>query len=73
MLPVDGQPHHLPLGDAQTEPTQLRGDLLHRDLALMVLLQHESAQLWPEMPGDTGGFRSKAARYSDLIPAMIPI
>jgi len=42
----------LALADAETHRAQLRGEPLHRYLALVVLQQHEATQLRPEMAGD---------------------
>ena len=47
VLSSDQQAHHLSLRDGDADPPQLCHQPRHRDLALMVLRQHETTQLWP--------------------------
>ncbi len=51
VLAGDQQPHQLALGDVDANAAQQRQQPRHRDLALMVLRQHEAAQFRPEMAG----------------------
>ena len=73
VLAIDQQPHHLALGDAETHRAQLRGEPLHRYLALVMLQQHEAAQLRPEMTGDALRQRRHnraAVRHHPTFPAI---
>jgi hypothetical protein len=51
------QPHDLALGDQDADRPELGDQARHRDLALVVLGQHEAAQLGPEVAGDAGRHR----------------
>ena len=53
VLPSDQQPHHLPLRNGNADRPQLLHQPGHRDLPLVVLRQHETAQLRPEMARHT--------------------
>ena len=64
------QTHELPLGDDDAERPQLRQQPRHRHLALMVLGQHEAAQLRPEMPADAGRQRCCHHVAVRLLPAL---
>ena len=55
VLPVDQQAHHLPLGDADPDRLQQPDQPLDRHLPLVILHQHEAAQLRPEMAADAPG------------------
>ena len=46
------EPHHLTFGDRHAQAGKERRDPLGRDLALVMLQQHEAAQLWPEVTLD---------------------
>ena len=73
VLPRDQQAHHLALGNAQANGAQLRADPFHRDLALMVLHQHETPQLRTEMPGDPArqrGYHRLPIRRQPAFPAV---
>ncbi|MGX9576961.1 hypothetical protein [Mesorhizobium sp. f-mel] len=48
LLAIDQQTHHLPLRDRDADRSQQRHQPRHGDLALMVLRQHEAAQVRPE-------------------------
>ena len=52
VLPVDQQAHDLALGDADADRLQQRHQTLDRHLTLVILHQHEAAQLRPEMAAD---------------------
>ena len=54
VLAGDQQTHELPLGDDDAERPHQREQPRHRDLPLMVLSEHEAAQVRPEMPADAG-------------------
>ena len=55
---------HLALGDADAEATQQRNQPRHRHLPLMVLGEHEAAQLRPEVTSDAGRQSRKSHRFS---------
>jgi hypothetical protein len=50
---VNQQTHHPALGDADPDGVQLRRQPLHGDLPLVVLQQHEAAQLRTGMAADS--------------------
>ena len=52
ILPGDQQTHDLPLGDGEAHRLQQRHQPRHGHLPLVVLHQHEAAQLRPEVPPD---------------------
>ena len=52
LLAGDQQANDLPLGDEDAEPLQQRDQPRHRDLSLMILGEHEAAQLGSEMAID---------------------
>ena len=54
VLSSDQQAHHLPLRDGDADPPQLCHQARHGHLPLVVLHQHKTTQLWPEMPVHAG-------------------
>ena len=54
VLTGDQQAHHLPLRDADADRPQLCHQSRHSHLALMILCQHETAQLRSEVTADAG-------------------
>ncbi len=57
VLLINQQTHHLALGDADPDRLQQPNQTLHRHLALVILHQHEAAQLRPKMAADAAGQR----------------
>ena len=53
VLPADQQSHQLPLRDADADRLELGQQTRHRDLPLVVLRQHEAAQLRPDVTAHT--------------------
>ena len=64
------QPDNLPLGDHDADRPKLRHQTRHGDLALMVLKQHQAAQLRPEMAGDAGRHRCRDGQPVRGQPAL---
>jgi len=54
VLAADQQAHDLTLGDLDTDRREQRDQPGHGDLTLVILRQHEPAQLRPEMAVDPG-------------------
>ena len=57
VLALVQQPDDLALGDRDADGPELRHQARHGDLALVVLEQHEAAQLRPEVADDPGRHR----------------
>ena len=73
VLTIDQQAHHLALGDADADRSQLRHQPLDCHLPLMVLQQHEAAQLRSEMPDNAGRQRCQhhmTVRRHPAFPAI---
>ena len=73
ILSGDQQAHHLPLGDGDANPPQLCHQPRHRDLALMVLRQHETTQLGSEMPDHAGRQGRQHHRSIRRDPSLPPV
>jgi hypothetical protein len=69
----DQQAHDLSLGDADADRLQLRHQPRHGDLALIVLPQHEAAELRPEMAADAGWQRGEHHLPIRRHPALAPV
>jgi hypothetical protein len=73
ILSGDQQAHHLSLGDGDADPPQLCHQTRHGHLPLMVLRQHETAQLRPEMPdhaGRQGRQHDRSGRCDPSLPSV---
>jgi len=70
VLAGDQQAHDLPLGDDDAERPQQRQQPRHRDLPLMVLGEHEAAQLRPEMTMNAGRQRRRHHFTVRPLPAL---
>src|SRR5271170_672847 len=58
------------LGDDDAEPAQQRHQTRHRRLPLMILGEHEAAQLWPEVTIDAGRQRRRHHAAIRRLPAF---
>lgn len=72
-FPIDQQPHHLPLADADPDRPQLRHQPLHRHLTLVVLHQHIALQLWSEVAADARRQRRHQRLARRRQPALAPV
>jgi len=73
VLLVDEQAHDLTLGNADTNRLQLSDQTLDRHLALVMLHQHETAQLRAEMAAYAAGQRRHDRLALRRQPALAPI
>ena len=67
------EPHHLALGDRHAEAGKERRDPLGRDLALVMLQQHEAAQFRPKVAFDTGRQRRHQRPAVGRQPALAAV
>jgi len=73
VLPVDQQAHDLTLGDADADRLQQRDQTLDRHLPLMILHQHEAAQVRAEVTTDPAGQRRHDRLAIRRQPALAPV
>ena len=70
VLTGDQQTHELALGDHNADRPQQRQQPRHRDLPLMILGEHEAAQLWPKMSVDAFRQRRRHGCALRSLPAL---
>ena len=64
------EPHHLAFGDRHPEVVKQTNQTLHGGLAPVILGQHETAKLGPEVPGDAWWQRRHHGRPLGRHPAL---
>ena len=73
VLSSDQQAHHLPLGDGNADPPQLCHQPRHGYLPLMMLCQHKTTQLRPEMSDHAGRQGRQYHRSIRRDPSLPPV